>query len=331
MPPARISVIIPTYQRCASVQRVLKALAHQSIAKDFYEVIVSIDGSKDDTFKTISRTPTPYRLQVSCQDHRGRAAACNAGIKLANGELLVFLDDDMEPTPDFLAAHWEAHTDRGLLGVIGAVPIPLSFSSPPVVEFISEKFHGHLEKLARPGYNIHYRDFYSGNFSIRRQVLNDVGGFNETFKIYGNEDGELAFRLLRAGVTIVYNPKALAYQHYTKDFAALAQDNFAKGETSILLANLHPATFADLKLSTYRKGPLAWRLLRTGLLHISRLWTGTPDWVIRYVKWLERRRPNRLPSYYRASLDYFYWLGAKTAMQKYQQPTFRSIPSSKVS
>ncbi|MGH2373614.1 MAG: glycosyltransferase family 2 protein [Gemmatimonadales bacterium] len=47
--PVRISVVIPTYQRCASVRRTLEALARQTMAATEYDVIVPIDGSDDGT------------------------------------------------------------------------------------------------------------------------------------------------------------------------------------------------------------------------------------------------------------------------------------------
>lgn len=314
--PCRASVIIPTYRRCASVQRLLHALARQTLPADDYEVIVSIDGSEDGTREMVDRLPSPYELRALWQPNRGRAAACNAGIREARGELLVLLDDDMEPAPGFLAAHRQAHPGGSRLGVLGAVPITLDPSSPPVVEYIGMKFNRHLQKLAQPDYRIHFRDFYSGNFSIRREVLLDVGIFDEAFKVYGNEDGELALRLLGAVVRLVYSPEAVAQQHYTKDFAALARDNVAKGRTAVLLARKYPDTFRDLKLSTYRQGSRKWRLLRAGLLGLGSLSAGTPDAVIRFMEWLERRRPAQLHLYYGLALDYFYWLGARSALRE---------------
>jgi hypothetical protein len=213
--------------------------------------------------------------------------------------------------PGFLEAHWQAHLAGPRLGVLGTVPISIDQTSPPVVQYIGRKFNSHLEKLAQPGYAIRFRDFYSGNFSIRREVLLEVGVFDQEFKIYGNEDGELALRLLRAGVQLVYSPEALARQHYTKGIAALARDNIAKGRTAVLLAKKYPDTFRDLKLSTYHQGSRKWRHLRTGLLGLSRVRPETSELVIGFIEWLERRRSARLDLIYGLTLDYCYWLGAR--------------------
>src|SRR5512147_2927642 len=92
-----VSVIIPTYNRRDSVERTLRALTHQTLAADAYEVIVSIDGSQDGTREMVDAFATPYRLTCVWQSNQGRAAACNAGIRMAQGDVLVILDDDMEP------------------------------------------------------------------------------------------------------------------------------------------------------------------------------------------------------------------------------------------
>jgi GT2 family glycosyltransferase len=316
MSPPYISVVIPSYGRCASVLRALQALAHQTLPADEYEVILSIDGSEDGTSEMAAQFSAPYRLVVSWQPHKGRAAACNAGIKLATGELLVLLDDDMEPAPECLAAHLRAHQGKSHLGVLGAVPIELEYSSPGIVKYIGRKFNRHLENLAQPGYKLKLTHFYSGHFSMRRKLLLKVGAFDESFQVYGNEDLELSVRLSKAGVQFKYCPDAVARQYYTKDFGALARDNICKGRTAVLLAIKHPHTFDHLKLSTYRQGFFLWRVMRAGLLGLSRLCAGTPNAVILFMTCLERYQPAGLHLLYSVAIDYFYWLGATSELRE---------------
>ncbi len=311
-----LSIIIPTYQRCDSVERELRALARQSLAPETFEVIVSIDGSQDGTREMVEAFSVPYRLRAVGQLHRGRAAACNAAIRIAKGEVLVILDDDMEPAPDCLENHWRAHPIGSRLGVMGAVPICPEDSDPPVAAYIAAKFNQHLNSLAQPNHRLALRDFYSGHFSIRRDVLLEVGLFDEAFRIYGNEDLELYLRLKESGVTVIYAPEVLAYQHYSKDFTALARDTIAKGQTAVLLAAKRPEVLPDLQLSSFDQDSWRWRLARDILLMLSRLWSSTPEKVTAIVSWLERRRVKQLHLCYRFVLDYMYWLGAKTALRK---------------
>lgn len=307
----KISIIVPTYQRCGSVKRLLKAFEKQVFPPNDFEVLVVIDGSRDATETLIAKTKTPYHLRAICQPNRGRAAACNTGIRRADSEVIILLDDDMVPVSEFLAAHWRAHQEQKRVGVLGAVPVLTSSGLSGASRYIAEKFGQHLQKLSQPGYQLNLRDFYSGNFSIRREHLLEVGLFDEDFKQYGNEDLELALRLRKARISLVYCNQALAYQHYEKDFSALAQDNIAKGKTAVLFVQKHPEVYSELKIGTYNEASRKWRIVRDGLLWLSRLWGETPNYVIIFMTMLERMRPAHLHLFYQFALDYFFWLGVK--------------------
>jgi hypothetical protein len=225
----------------------------------------------------------------------------------------------MEPNAECLATHERLHTDSLQLGVIGAASIPVAASSPPVMQYIGAKFNQHLARIGQPGYRLKLRDFYSGNFSIRRQMLCELGGFDEAFQVYGSEDLELGLRLTQAGIQIIFSPEALAIQHYTKDFGALARDHIFKGQTSVLLARKHPQAWPELKLSTFDQASFKWRLMRSMLLALAPTWPGSSERIIHMTQWLERRRPTWLPLYYAFVLDYFYWLGVDSAHAREQR------------
>lgn len=314
--PAGISVVIPTYQRCASVRRTLEALTRQAIAASEYEVIVAIDGSDDGTKEMIEGFQAPYRLSAVWQPNQGRAAARNAGIRLARGDLVVFLDDDMEPVPGFLLAHRDAHPPGSRRAVVGPAPILAEASSPPIVHYRRSGMSAHQDRMAQPGYTLGFRDIYTGNLSLDRSVLLEVGGFDETFRLYGHEDYELGLRLLKAGVNLLYRVEATAYQRYDKDFGALARDCVARGRTAVLFARKHPDVASGLKLATYDAGPRSSRFLRSAMLRLGDWVPGFAEWVIRAMTWLERRRPRRLYGYYTFALDYFFWTGARAAFRE---------------
>jgi glycosyltransferase involved in cell wall biosynthesis len=318
-PVPRISLVIPTYERRASIRRLLIALTAQSLPRSEYEVIVAIDGSTDGTLEEVERFADVLPVRAAWRPNHGRAAARNAGIALSRGEILAFLDDDMEPRESFLEAHLAAHEVGARRAVLGAVPVIIDDHSPPPATFIRAKFERHDAKLSQPGYRIGFRDFYSGNFSISKQLLLEIGVFDEGFDAYGNEDGELGLRLLRAGVELVYSRDATAAQHYEKDFAALAQDNIEKGKTAVLTVSRHPETFSSLRLAHYHSGSRKRRLLRAALLRLSQVMESTPRGVVWVVNGLERRGSPQLHRYYRIALDYFFWLGAKPALRQLER------------
>lgn len=321
----RATVVIPTYQRRDCVKRALIALTCQVVPHDEFEVIVCIDGSSDGTWEATQEFAAPYALRAHYQRNAGRAAACNAGIQAAQGEIVILLDDDMEPSPDFIAAHLHAQITHHGTGVMGAVPITTAPNDPPVRVYIARKFNHHLETLAQPGRRLGLRDIYTGNFSIPREILLDVGGFDEAFIRYGNEDLELAVRLRRAQVEIIYDPAALAYQHYTKTFADLCRDTVAKGHTSVLLADKHPHVTPELKLAHPSAGSRRQHFLRSCMLRLGLLWPTFPRIVTSVADHLLRWLPVGRDSLCTLTLDYLYWQGVQEARSQHGQLAPRQV------
>jgi GT2 family glycosyltransferase len=312
----RASVVIPTYRRRASLLRALGALATQRIPPSEYEVVVVVDGSDDGTREAASAAATPYALRVLWQENRGRAAACNAGIAAARGDLVVVLDDDMTATPELLAAHLAAHERADPVAVIGAAPVPMTSDMPAPARYVGAKFNRHLERLADAGGPLALREFYGGNLSVRRDVLETVGAFDERFRVYGNEDLELSIRLQEAGVRIVYEPAAVAYQSYDKDFAGLARDHEAKGRTAVVLAQKHPSVRGALKLGAAGDDPLVRRIALGVLLGASRVLPSLRERLVRLVARLGERRPALALRYYPVVLDFCYWCGVRAASRE---------------
>lgn len=310
----QISVVIPTYQRRDSVERTLHSLAYQTLAPEEYEVIVSIDGSIDGTLEMVENLSTPYTLRAIWHPNSGRAASCNLGILLAQGQVVVLLDDDMEVTTGFLAAHLRMHTYMPFIAVIGAAPIQWDLSSPPLVSFTGQWFDRRLEKFAQPKYKISFHEAYSGNFSILRNTMLQIGGFDEDFKVYGYEDYELSLRLVRHGVELMYSAEALAYQSYTKDTASVARDNVSRGANAVLFASKHPEIASQLKLGSYKQVSFQRRVFRDVLLMISCYIPHTINFVIHIIQWLEQQRSSKLNFYYELVFDYCYWLGVRQAL-----------------
>jgi glycosyltransferase involved in cell wall biosynthesis len=313
-PPQPLSVVIPTHERCQAVARALRSLAVQTASPSTYEVVVSIDGSTDGTREMVASLATPYPLVVADSPWRGRAAACNAALALVRGDVVIVLDDDMEATPEFIERHRAHHPPGSRQCVMGAVPVRISERSPLAARYVAAKFGAHLATIARPGHAFVPRDFYSGNTSLRTEVLEEVGGFDESFRLYGNEDVDLGLRLRAAGVTLRYEPAALAYQEYAKDLRQLARDTLAKGSTSVSLARGHPDVFEALRLADPLDASRPWLAARAMLLALTRRRRGTPDPLFVVAQALERVGLWRQPLFYRALLDYAFWAGVDAAL-----------------
>ena len=309
----RASIVIPTFGRRDGVVRLVRMLRSQTVSPSELEVIVVANGPDDGTTDALATVEVPYALRAIRRETPGLAAARNAGVAAARGEVVVILDDDMEPVPAFVAAHLAAHDDGEPRAVMGAVPIAMSPSMPAPSAYMGEKFNRHLERLARNGGPTTARDFYGGNLSVRRDVLQRIAGFDERFTEYGNEDVELALRLGAAGVRIVYEPAAIASQRYDKEFDALANDTVAKGRTAVQLARLHPEVRSQLKLGSWGEQPVVRRALVGALLAATRLVPALRRAVVRGMSALGDRRRALALRLYPPVLDYLYWCGVREA------------------
>lgn len=309
--PPLASVVVPTVGRRDLVARLLDALVHQTIPPERFDVVVVIDGGTDKTRKLVESFRGDLRLTCLTQPHTGRASARNAGVRRASSDVLVLLDDDMEPVPGWLEAHLEAHDGALRRCVMGAAPVPVDKRSRPFEAWISRGFDDHNAKLARPDHVLVLRDFYIGNTSIRRDVLLEVGAFDESFRVYGHEDLELYVRLRRAGVELRFEPAALAWQDYHKSFSVFADDTQQAGETAVLLAGKHPDVAPEIV--AYRGGGRIWRRANDCLLFATRRSATLPRLIVVLESFLARVAPNRLSRFYACAADYFFWAGVQRA------------------
>ena len=310
-----VSVVVPTHQRRETLRRALESLAAQSGDPASFEVIVATDACSDGSAAMIDAFPAPYELRRVDPAGRGRAAACNAAIAAARGEVLIVLDDDMEVVPQFVERHRSHHPPGSRLCVLGAVPVELGSESPRAARYVKEKFDRHLARLGEdPEHLDRPRSFYSGNASLRTEVIREVGGYDESFGIYGNEDVELALRLRAAGIELAYDPAALAHQEYGKDLGGLQRDTLSKGKTTVLLARSHPEVFGDLRLASPDDGSRPWLAARSLLLSATRRLPAVTGAIFAAASLLERLGAWRSPLFYRAVLDYAFWAGVDAAL-----------------
>ena len=140
------------------------------------------------------------------------AATRNMGIAAAKGSLIVFLDDDIIPPPSYLSAHYEAHHRPGtvIIGYNYALLYDKERECTMLGLDVRDREFTAFPHLARPLWSL----MYGGNFSVEHALLDEVGQFDERFQGWGVEDGELAYRLARAGASFVLEKKAYGWHQY---------------------------------------------------------------------------------------------------------------------
>lgn len=229
-----LSVVIPTYNRKQSLLRTLNALAKQTFPCDQFEVVVISDGASDGTAEAVRALQTPYRLRFEEQPNAGPSRARNNGARMACAPLLVYVDDDIEPVPAFLAEHAAAHANDEKLVLIGPQSGP---RDEPMDHWVAWE-HAMLQKqythFLNGTWNVGPNNLYSGNFSLRREHLLAVEGFDERFT--RQEDVELGFRLAHHGLHFAFNAKADGIHRPTRPFASWYKTPFEYGRRDVQMS-----------------------------------------------------------------------------------------------
>lgn len=205
-----ISVIIPAYNVAPFIAETLESLFVQTW-RDF-EAIVINDGSTDDTKEKLA----PYRDRIVYieQENSGVMAARNAGLRAARGRFVALLDgDDL----------WEPRFLETLVGMLQSDP-GLSVAYPNAVFLGSPNFAGRSHQEVFPVAEpvtfdrVLRRECYIfGSLVIRREALDDVGGFDESLEGQGAEDFDLWLRMLRRGRRFKFTSEPLAKYRWRGD------------------------------------------------------------------------------------------------------------------
>ena len=245
----KISVVTTVFDRPEHLRLLLAALAAQTRAPD--EIVVADDGSGAATVAAMARLlpacGIPAKVVRQEKDGYRLAAARNLAIRAATGDYLLFLDCDVAPLPDAVAVHERNAKPRRLLcgnrallgetetkALFAAVPAPaeadweLAWRSADrsEMEAAARLFarHAALRRwhLARP----HKPKLIGCHFSLFREDVGRVNGFDENFVGWGYEDDDFARRLYQAGAEpfgVIAEARALHLWHPSLAPQALAR------------------------------------------------------------------------------------------------------------
>jgi len=249
-----VSIVIPTRDRREALQRTLDALARQTAPAEAMEVIVVADGCTDDTARWLREYRPPYRLRCVELPGSGAAAARNAGAAAATGEILLFLDDDIEPAPGLVAAHLRSHEGSADVVAIGPCPPFIPGRQDFWRVLVRRWWFDLFTAMAEPGHRFTYRDVLTGNLSMRRTLFARVGGFDAAFgPDASHEDWELGIRLLKADARLTYIADAAAWHHDRTNLDRSYRRARQDGKGDVLIGQLHPELRPALPLAT--RGP----------------------------------------------------------------------------
>jgi GT2 family glycosyltransferase len=235
------SVVIPTHRRPETLFRVLDALGRQEGPPGF-EVVVVDDGSGDSTPERLRAFRSSYPLRSFFQENSGPARARNRGVGEARGDVVVFLGDDTVPEPAFLAVHARAHREHAAspVAVLGYTTWPAERNVSPFLRHINEFGLQFGYALIQDPESVPFNFFYTSNISLPRRLLEEAGLFDTTFPHAAWEDIELAYRLAKGGMKILYRPEAIARHHHDVTFGSFRRRQERSGEAAAIFFEKHP-------------------------------------------------------------------------------------------
>ena len=210
----QISVIIPNWNGIEHLPTCLDSLRAQSF-RDF-EIIVVDNASSDESRELLARIYPEVHLIPLDRNH-GFTGACNAGLRLARGEICVLLNNDTEADSRWLAevlAAFERHPEAGLVAsrmmlfdrrnTFHAAGDLFRTDGTPGNRGVWETDRGQFDEEA-PVFSAS-----GGAAAYRRMTLDQIGLLDEDF-FFSCEDVDLAWRAHLAGWKAVYAPKAVVY------------------------------------------------------------------------------------------------------------------------
>jgi len=246
----KVSVIVPGYRRAHLLRNTLAALSRQDYPRDLMQVILVDDGSDDDEYEKVFFEFDKHFELYLCRQKRcgyGLSRARNMGARLATGEVLFFLDSDILLPEAFVSSIMSFHHVSDAVSVLGIRKFvnaeqivtedlmagqitPQSLRqcrslNPHHRHVIDEgggSFDWRLTEFARNDWLKRaanpFRYFGGGHSSVSRVQYCRVGGYDESFSKWGNEDQEFAYRLWTHGQYFI--PLKGIFDYHQEDSSA---------------------------------------------------------------------------------------------------------------
>ncbi|GEM_PF-135052 len=245
-----ISIIVCTYNRSESVHGTLQALQKQILPDGAaVEILVVDNNSRDRTKEVVTQfsEKSVFPLRYIFEENQGISFARNRAIFEARGDVLVFTDDDVIPSEEWIK-NISLAFDQFDADIVGGPIHPLWESDPPRW-LLNPEFQAHLALLDK-GSETFVREggdkcdfLYGANMAFKRNVFEKVGTFrtdlgNKGSRLILREDSEMLSRALRAGMKAVYVPSASVHHKvpsHKMDLRYLRRWRFVHGRSQVIV------------------------------------------------------------------------------------------------
>lgn len=230
----KISVVVPTYNRRASLSRCLGAIEKQTLDRSLFEVIVVNDGSPDDTAEYLNNyiSETGVNLVPVNKENEGPAMARNSAIGIARGEFVAFTDDDCVPHESWLDELLEDFPDDPKCAGLGG-------KIRRLYDTLLSRYIDEVTPLAHQIDEDKINFLVTANAVYRSSVLQQTGGFHAQITWAGGEDPELSLRITSMGYYLAVTERALVNHDHRATLKGIFRTNYNYGKGMKMIVQLH--------------------------------------------------------------------------------------------
>jgi len=211
----KVSIIIPVHNECIPTYQCLKSILMHTTDVS-HEVLVIDDGSRDATPQMLSRTKG-LRLFRN-EESRGYIYSCNRGAKEARGKYLLLLNNNRSVAPHWLKELVKTFESEPGAGAVGAKQVYLDGRLQEAGSILWRDGYalgyGEGDDPFKPEYSrLREVDFCSACLLVRKDIFQELGGFDTRYMPGGYEDADLCMGVRTKGYKVLYQPEAVVYQH----------------------------------------------------------------------------------------------------------------------
>lgn len=208
-----VSIVIPTYNRADFLREAIISIIKYSSNYNAIEILVIDNNSTDNTFSIVKEFMKLHTfIYYYKEENQGLSYAKNRAIKEASGDVIIFLDDDIEIDQQWLSAMLEPLNDTSI-AVVGGKVLPYKINIP---NWLPQQYY-FLASIFDPGDEIKLvSHVMGGNCAIRKEVFDQIGIFDTALGRKGDlllsgEENDLYSKITQKGYKICFTPKALIY------------------------------------------------------------------------------------------------------------------------
>ncbi|NHZ84477.1 MAG: glycosyltransferase [Planctomycetia bacterium] len=230
-----ISIVVPCFNVEHIIERCIEALLAQDYPKEKMVIIIVDDCSTDDTLKKVQQYQSNDQIKIIKHfRNRGLSATRNSGINASKSQIIGFIDSDIVVRKDWVKIMMNVLQDPDVMACMGDTKLPESFPQANIDKFLYHPKRGVRKfdedtPIAIPG-------FIMGNSFVKREALQKVGIFDESFNTWGGEDTDLAIRLWEKYPDgLRFSNKAIGEHFHKRKLNNLLNDMKKYGSTNYLI------------------------------------------------------------------------------------------------